>query len=141
MNMTIILSAARTKAAAVTLVHARELEVDQRRSAIKTHDDVRLLVKIVMADAVSVQLTDQLIQEVKEVLRQRLSERQSSAIDPLTEKDIPFSRHQALASGGSRAFIHDSAGHTAQAFELLERALLPPRQKPSHHPGERKTSP
>lgn len=54
MNMTIILSTTSTKAAAVSLVYARELEVDQRRSAIKAHDDVRLLVKIVMTDAASV---------------------------------------------------------------------------------------
>jgi hypothetical protein len=34
MDMTLIFSAAGTKAAAVSLVHARELEVDQRRVTV-----------------------------------------------------------------------------------------------------------
>jgi hypothetical protein len=34
MHMAIILSAARPKAATVSLVHARELEVDERRPAV-----------------------------------------------------------------------------------------------------------
>jgi hypothetical protein len=54
MDMTIVLGTASPKAAAVSLVYARELEVDQRRSAIQAYEDVRLLVKIVMTDAASV---------------------------------------------------------------------------------------
>jgi hypothetical protein len=90
--------------------------------------------EIVMTDPSRMQLTDQLIQEVKEVLRQRISERQRGAVDPFTKEDISRLRHDAFTRGAPSALILYSAGYMAQTLQLLERALLPSRQEASEHP-------
>ena len=86
-----------------------------------------------MTDPSRMQFTDQLIQEVKEVLRQRISEWQRGAVDPLSKKDISSSRRHPITRRDPRARIFHGARDLAQALELLERALLPPRQEASEH--------
>ena len=90
--------------------------------------------KIVMTDPPRVQCADQLVQGIEEVLGERLSERQSGAVDPLTEKDIAFPRDDTITRGCLSALILNSAGNAAQAIEPLEGALLTLRQKKSEHP-------
>ena len=96
--------------------------------------------KIVMTDPPRVQCADQLVQEIEEVLGERLSERQSRAVDPLTKKDIAFLGDDAITRGSPSALILNSAGDADQAIEPLEGALLTLRQKTSDHTGERERS-
>ena len=62
-----------------------------------------------MADTARVQLCDQLIQELEEVLRERLGQRQSSPLDPFSKKDISALRDDSITRGAPRVLVHDGA--------------------------------
>jgi hypothetical protein len=68
-------------------VDARQLEVDQVRPTILSDEDVLLLVQVVVTDAELVQRSDELIQLVEEVARQRSREVQRFSGDPAADQN------------------------------------------------------
>ncbi len=77
----IVAHAAREERRART-VDARELEVEERRPAVRPDEDVLLLVKIVVAHAAGVEREHEIVEAVEEVLGQDLRPGERETFDP-----------------------------------------------------------
>jgi hypothetical protein len=105
------------KAAVLPCMHARQLEVHQGWPTILAHQDVRLLVQVVMAHATRVQRLHQLIQVLEVVQRQlrRAVQRRTRQV-----------RAQQLMC--STLVRNGQLGHTGQTAQSLKRATLASQQ-------------
>ena len=80
-------------------MHARELKIDERGTSVKSYEDVRLFVQVVVADPSLMQRAYQLVQEVEEIFGQFRREWEGDTFDPLTQKNVLPARDAAPEQG------------------------------------------
>ena len=82
-----VIVGARSKDPATPYVAAGQLKIDQARSPVREHEHVRLLVQVVVTDTPSVQLRQQLVEQVEVVPRKRGSRGQRLAREVSAHQD------------------------------------------------------
>lgn len=139
-----VIAAARLEHAAPVRVQARKLEIDQRRPAVRAHDDVLFLVQIVVAEADAVERAHEVLQQREEVVGQRLRAVQRRARDVGAQDDLTRPRDPPAQVGVRREHsVLDEPAEPAPVFgreavfEVSERRQHPaltsregPRQRP-----------
>jgi ABC-2 type transport system ATP-binding protein len=109
------------KSPACPRVNARELKIDQVREPIPPHQDVLLLVQVIVTDAPRVQFLHEPIQVIEEILRQHLRLVQGFSLHVGPDQDLFRPRQKAVgARDCRRSVVADEHWHGNESLQGLQ---------------------